>query len=269
VKGCHARHRRRGRHGDHGHRHRPGRDPRFAPSPTQRALVEAGRLGRKSGQGVYGYGPDAQPPAATAAAPRPAPREVLDRCAVDLRTLLGRSEVTVHYGTLENETVELPSGALLVRSTGTMATELVREYSRAVIVVDRTLDDATATAIAVAACDDCPEDALDEAIGLLQAAGLAVHVVDDTPGLIVTRTAAMVVNLAVDAVQQGVATAADIDTAMRLGAGHPLGPLAWGDRWGAATVHAILTALQDAYGEPRYRPAPLLRRRALTGTTLA
>ncbi|GAB3973074.1 hypothetical protein GCM10029978_051600 [Actinoallomurus acanthiterrae] len=136
------------------------------------------------------------------------------------------------------------------------------------IVVDRTLDDATATAIAIAPCESCPADVLAEATGLLQAGGLAVHVIDDTPGLIVTRTVAMLVNLAVDALQQGVADAADLDTAMRLGAGHPLGPIAWGDRWGAATVHTVLTALQDAYGDPRYRPSPLLRRRALSGTAL-
>ena len=110
--------------------------------------------------------------------------------------------------------------------------------------------------------------ARDEATGLLQAAGLQVHIIDDTPGLIVTRTVAMLVNLAVDALQQGVGDAPGIDTAMRLGAGHPLGPLAWGDRWGAATVHSILTALHSAYGDPRYRPSPLLRRRALSGRAL-
>ncbi|MCO5971322.1 3-hydroxyacyl-CoA dehydrogenase [Actinoallomurus soli] len=244
-------------------------DPRFAPSPAQRSLVEAGRLGRKSGRGVYTYGEDARPPAATPAAPRPAPAgEVTDNDADDLRPLLTRAGIDVRSGGLSNGTVVLPSGALLVRSNGEMATELAEDHGRAVIVVDRTLDDATATAIAVAPCDDCPEEALDEAIGLLQAAGLAVHVIDDTPGLIVTRTVAMLVNLAADALQRGIATAADIDTAMRLGAGHPLGPLAWGDRWGAETVHEIVTILQEVYGDPRYRPAPLLRRRALTGTPL-
>ncbi|MEV5750545.1 3-hydroxyacyl-CoA dehydrogenase [Actinoallomurus sp. NPDC052308] len=246
-----------------------GQDPRFAPAPAQRALVEAGRLGRKSGRGVYGYGPDAPPPEATAAAPRPVPvGEVTFNGAADLHPLLTRAEVDFRVGALSNDTVVLPSGALLVRSTGATATELVEEHGRALIVVDRTLDDATASAVAIAPCDGCPEEALDEAIGLLQAAGLAVHVVDDTPGLIVTRTVAMLVNLAADALQQGVATAADIDTAMRLGAGHPLGPIAWGDRWGAETVDEILAALQESYGEPRYRRAPLLRRRALTGATL-
>jgi 3-hydroxybutyryl-CoA dehydrogenase len=245
-----------------------GYDPRFAPSPTQRALVEAGRLGRKNGQGVYRYGPDPRPPVAAAVPPHPAPLEVVDHGATDLRALLARSDVAVLDGERNDGTVVLPGDALLVRSTGIMATELAARYGVPVIVADRTLDDATATAVAVAASEPCPDDALAAAIGLLQAAGLAVHVIDDTPGLIVTRTVAMMVNLAADALQQGIADATDIDTAMRLGAGHPLGPLAWGDRWGAATVHAILTALQDAYGDPRYRPSPLLHRRALSGKAL-
>jgi 3-hydroxybutyryl-CoA dehydrogenase len=52
-----------------------------------------------------------------------------------------------------------------------------------------------------------------EATGLLQAAGLTVYVIDDTPGLVVTRTVAMLVNGAVDACHKGVASAADIDAA--------------------------------------------------------
>ena len=100
------------------------------------------------------------------------------------------------------------------------------------MVVDRTLDDATATGIAIAASDDCPAGAVDEATGLLQAAGLTVYPIDDAPGLVVTRTVAMLVNGAVDARHKGVASAADIDTAMRLGTNYPLGPLAWGQTLG-------------------------------------
>ncbi|MGH3178331.1 MAG: 3-hydroxyacyl-CoA dehydrogenase family protein, partial [Streptosporangiaceae bacterium] len=71
--------------------------------------------------------------------------------------------------------------------------------------------------------DGAPGAAADEAVGLLQAAGLTVYVVDDVPGLVVTRTVAMLVNGAVAARHKGVASAADIDTAMRLGTNYPLG----------------------------------------------
>ncbi|MGI5326959.1 3-hydroxyacyl-CoA dehydrogenase [Actinomadura nitritigenes] len=246
-------------------------DPRFEPSRAQRDLVEAGRLGRKTGQGIYHHGAEASPTVAVAAPPRPAPPRVTDHSATDLRALTTRAGAPVLDGYHDTGVMELPSGALLVRSTGVTATELAARHRAPVIVVDRTLDDATATAaaIAIAASDGCPAEAADEATGLLQSADIAVHVIDDTPGLIVTRTVAMLVNLAADALHQGVADAADIDTAMRLGAGHPLGPLTWGDRWGADTVHTILTNLHDGYGDPRYRPSPLLRRRALSGGRLA
>ncbi len=116
--------------------------------------------------------------------------------------------------------------------------------------------------------DGCPAAAVDEATGLLQAAGLTVYVIDDAPGLVVTRTVAMLVNGAVDARHKGVASAADIDTAMRLGTNYPLGPLAWGDRWGPATIVSVLDAMQAWYGEDRYRPSALLRRIAAAGGSL-
>ena len=107
-----------------------------------------------------------------------------------------------------------------------------------------------------------------EATGLLQAAGLTVYVIDDVPGLVVTRTVAMLVNGAVDARNKGVASAADIDTAMQFGTNYPLGPLAWGQSWGPAAVLAVLDAMHAWYGEDRYRPSALLRRSAAAGTDL-
>jgi 3-hydroxybutyryl-CoA dehydrogenase len=185
-----------------------------------------------------------------------------------LRALLDRSGVQVRPGADTTGTVELPSGALLARCDGRPATALATQRGRPVVVVDRTLDDATATGIAVAACDGCPAAAVDEAVGLLQAAGLAVYLIDDAPGLVVTRTVAMLVNGAADARHQGVASAADIDTAMRLGTSYPLGPLAWGQRWGPAEVLAVLDAMHGWYGDDHYRASGLLRRVAAGGGSL-
>ena len=99
------------------------------------------------------------------------------------------------------------------------------------MVIDRTLDDATAAGIAIAASNGCPADAVDEATGLLQAADLTVYVIDDAPGLGRDPDRRHAGERAVDALHKGVASAADIDTAMRLGTNYPLGPLAWGQRW--------------------------------------
>jgi 3-hydroxybutyryl-CoA dehydrogenase len=245
-----------------------GHDPRFAPSLLQRAMVEAGRLGRKSGRGWYDYGEGTELPAADAAPGRPAPPYAVEHGESPLRVLLGRSGLEIRAGTGSDGTADLPGGARMVRCDGRPAIALAAEWGRPVVVVDRALDDASATGIAVAASDGCPGPALDEAVGLLQAAGLAVYPVDDVAGLVVTRTVAMLVNGAVDARNQGVASAADIDTAMRLGTNYPIGPLAWGDRWGPATIVGILDAMQAWYGEDRYRPSALLRRIAAAGGEL-
>ena len=246
-----------------------GYDPRFAPSLLQRALVEAGWLGRKSGRGWYRYGEDAEPPDPGAAPTRRAPSGVIEHGVSPLRTLLGRAQAEIRAGTGSDGAVELPGGARLVRCDGRPATALAARWSVPVVVVDRTLDDATATGIAAAASDGCPAAAVDEAVGLLQAAGLAVYLIDDAPGLVLTRTVAMLVNGAVDARHKGVASAADIDTAMRLGTNYPLGPLAWGQSWGPATVLAVLEEMHAWYGDDRYRPSALLRRIAAAGGSLS
>jgi 3-hydroxybutyryl-CoA dehydrogenase len=66
------------------------------------------------------------------------------------------------------------------------------------------------------------------------------------------------VNEAATALAEGVASAADIDTAMRLGTNYPYGPLAWGDRMGLDVVLGVMRGLQAEFGEDRYRPCPLL-----------
>ena len=265
-----------------------GYDPRFAPSLAQHALVEAGWLGQKTGRGIYSYAD----PATAAASPAPAaaatpPRAVIqhghdpsDNSKMQLRELLGRSGVAVVAGDRDDTAaglpgglLELPSGALLVQCAGATATSLSAAFERPVIVVDRVLDPAKATAIAIAPSDGCPPAALAEAIGLFQAARLDVFVIDDVPGLIVTRTVAMLGNLAADALASRVASEADIDTAMRLGVNYPLGPLAWAREWGIGSILAILDSLENWYRDGHYRASPLLRRAALsqrapTGATL-
>jgi len=85
---------------------------------------------------------------------------------------------------------------------------------------------------------------------------------DETLGrAIVDRTLAMLINEAVDAVHHRVASPGDIETAMTRGVNYPRGLLAWGDEIGPPAILHRLEALQDEYGEDRYRPSVLLRRR--------
>lgn len=256
-------------------------DPRFAPSLAQQGLVDAGRLGRKSGRGFYAYGDSAPDVRPDTAGPQPRPDSVdvrgdwgpweplwarLDAAGVRVGRQAATAADDAHAG--GGPRADLPGGALLVPTEGRSATALAARTGRPVVVLDLALDPATAQRFAVAASDGCPPAARDEVVGLLQAGGAAVSVLDDLPGLLVARTVAMLVNEAVDAVARGVATAADVDTAMRLGVNYPVGPLAWGQRLGAARVVDLLDALADTYRDGRYRACPMLRRAALSGTSL-
>ncbi len=108
----------------------------------------------------------------------------------------------------------------------------------------------------------------DAAHGLLAADGQPVVVINDSPGFVAQRVVAMIVNIGCGVAQRGIATPADIDKATKLGLGYPFGPLEWGDRLCAGRVLFILERLYKFYGEPRYRPNPWLKRRAMLGLPL-
>jgi 3-hydroxybutyryl-CoA dehydrogenase len=110
--------------------------------------------------------------------------------------------------------------------------------------------------------------ALRDAAHALLAAGGPTVVINDSPGFVAQRIVAHVVNVACQVASRRVAKPADIDMGTRLGLGYPMGPLAWGDRLGPGTVLHILERLEDFYRDPRYRPSPWLKRRAIQGLSL-
>ena len=87
----------------------------------------------------------------------------------------------------------------------------------------------------------------------------------DVPGFIVNRVLIPMINEAIFALEEGVASAEDIDLAMTTGANHPVGPLALADRIGLDTVLAICEVLYQNLGDPKFRPCPLLRRHVEAG----
>ncbi len=100
---------------------------------------------------------------------------------------------------------------------------------------------------------------------LFAAAGREVARVRDDAGLVLARVLCMIVNEAACMVMEGVASARDIDTAMKLGTNYPRGPLEWADLMGIDFVYATLLGVQAEQGEDRYRPCPLLRKMVLAG----
>ena len=95
--------------------------------------------------------------------------------------------------------------------------------------------------------------------------GLTVTRVADGPGLVRARVVCTLVNEAATALAEGVATAREIDVAMKLGMNYPYGPLDWGDRLGLDLVLGVMRGLHEEFGEDRYRPCPLLTRYVQAG----
>ena len=87
----------------------------------------------------------------------------------------------------------------------------------------------------------------------------------DYPGFIANRILMPMINEAVYAVMEGVGAPEAIDTVMKLGMNHPMGPLALADLIGLDVCLAILEVLQDGLGDPKYRPCPLLKRMVAAG----
>ena len=211
---------------------------RFLPSLVQQELVLAGRFGKKSGQGVYSW--RNEKPAVNWLEP------VSDTYRA-MQVQRGSDGVT-----------EI-DGLLLIETQGETAQALANRYGQPVVVCDRQEGDVAV----IAAAASNPASATLKAVWHLQQQGKRVLQVADYPGLLIWRTVAMIVNEALDALQKGVASEQDIDTAMRLGVNYPRGPLAWGEQLGWQRLLRLLENLQRHYGEERYRPSSLLRQRAL------
>ncbi|OMH38340.1 3-hydroxyacyl-CoA dehydrogenase PaaH [Motiliproteus sp. MSK22-1] len=244
------------------------RDPRFLPSLTQKALVDSNRLGRKSGQGFYSYSENSVHPSPSICEQQPLPKKlsVVGNLSIAAPLLKRAQEQGIAIdqqppATASDAGYIQAGNARLMLTDGRFASERASvENQPDTVLFDLALDYYHCSGLAISVAGQCSDKARNDAIGFLQALGINVSQVDDSPGLVVMRTVSMLANEAADAVNQGVCSAADADTAMQSGVNYPLGPLAWADKIGISATFNCLMHLQQSYGEDRYRPSPLLRR---------
>jgi len=111
------------------------------------------------------------------------------------------------------------------------------------------------------------EATVDAVSEVVRAVGKTAVSVADFPAFVLNRILLPMINEAVFTLQDGVASAADIDTTMTLGANHPMGPLALADLIGLDTCLAIMRVLHEGFGDPKYRPCPLLMKYVEAGWT--
>jgi len=109
------------------------------------------------------------------------------------------------------------------------------------------------------------ETTLTSAKSFVEKLGKTPVIVRNSPGFVVNRLLCPMINEAVFALQEGIASAEDIDHAMKLGCNHPIGPLELADMIGLDVMLAVMNVFYDDFNDPKYRPAPLLKEMVAAG----
>ena len=246
-------------------------EDRYRPSVITAQRLAGGLLGRKNGEGFYRY----EGGVAQVAAELPAPEVtelppvwVSPRAArrAELLQLLKKLDASIETGQSPS-----PQALTLVAPLGfdiTTVAVVERLDPARTVGIDMLIDDAATGRRVLASNPATRSDMLDAAHALFARDGKPVSVIRDSGGFVTQRVVATIVNIASDMCQQRICSPKDLETAVTLGLGYPLGPLAMGDRYGPTNVLEVLFNMQTVYGDQRYRPSPWLRRRGAIGLSL-
>jgi 3-hydroxybutyryl-CoA dehydrogenase len=246
-------------------------EPRYRPSALAAQRLAGGVVGRKVGEGFYAYPAGkqqlpAEPPVPTVAELPPV--WVSSRAArrAELLQLLKDLGAQIETGpspSLHALTLVAPLGFDV-----TTVAVVERLDPARTVGIDLLIEDGATKRRVLATNPATRHDMRDAAHALFARDGKAVSVIRDSGGFVTQRVVAAIVNIASDMCQQRICSPKDLETAVTLGLGYPLGPLAMGDRWGPTNILEVLFNLQTVYGDPRYRPSPWLRRRGAIGLSL-
>lgn len=246
-------------------------EPRYRPSVITAQRLAGGMLGRKTGEGFYRYiegaaqTPD-EPSVPTVAEMPPiwvSPRAARRSELLQLLKNLGASIETGASPSMNALVLVAPLGFDI-----TTVAVVERLDPARTVGIDMLIDDAATKRRVLATNPATRSDMRDAAHALFARDGKAVSVIRDSGGFVTQRVVAAIVNIASDICQQGICSPKDLETAVTLGLGYPMGPLAMGDRYGPTNILEVLFNMQTVYGDPRYRPSPWLRRRGAIGLSL-
>ena len=244
-------------------------EPRYRPTALMQQRMIGGVVGRKVGQGFYTYrdGAIARPPEPPVPSARP-PVVWIGPGAKDVRATIGDLAAKLDVKLDRSASPDKESLCLVVPlgdDATTTATTLNLDPKHTVAVDTLYGLKGRRTIMTTPITEPAYRDA---AHALFAADGTPVSVIHDSPGFVAPRIVAMIANLGADIAQQRIAAPADIDFGVKLGLAYPEGPLTLGDQIGASRVLTIMERLYAFYGDPRYRPSPWLKRRAMLGVSL-
>lgn len=243
-------------------------EPMYQPSAQMALRVAGGLLGRKTKEGFYNYdgGPaKSELTIAVPLAPKPASAWVANEDGgAELAERLESSDIKVQFGgtpAVGQPCFVTPLGE--DASNAAVRLNLDPAYTVAVDMFGRFSGRRTVMKTPVTR-----PDILAAAVAALSAGNVPVTVINDSPGFVVQRLLAMIVNIGTRIAELRIAAPSDIDTAVELGLNYPKGPLALGDALGPARVLAVLDGMQAVTHDPKYRATTWLRRRARLGVSL-
>lgn len=246
---------------------------RLRPSYLTPNRVAAGLHGRKTGRGFYDYGPAAPAapaePSVTGDAERPVHVVGDGPDAVELRRVLEAAGAVLDPGARPSDTA-----VVLVPVWGGTVAAAVAEHglpAARTLGVDPLSYATRRRVLAMTPASDAA--AVRDARAVLARAAAsgeppAVSVVRDTAGSVAQRLLASIVSVGASIAERAIAAPADIDLAVTAGLGYPAGPLAWGDRIGAARMLRLSRGLHETTGDPRHRPTRWVTERAQLGLPL-